>query len=435
MTQDKDQPTSEHSVDKTSESNADDKLAQDKKNNADEALAKLQQDLKEAKEAELKKPKDTPGAADNKSKNTASKPSKPASKVATDNAKSVKSSTSKPVKSGRGLAFFATLLALIALGGSGYLFWQAQMWLKTQQQVENLQQQSFENSQQTINQLQSRVTSLQSELSQSRNQQNALNQTLLDLQARTQELGETQPNQWLAAEALYLVNLAERRLLIERDINTALQLLVAANTRLTAMNDPSVFALREAISKDVAALHAIKQPSTEAIYLALSGVVDQVSKLEFKDSYTPQKVIEEATPEVSSESSDWQHNLAISFERFLNNFLRVKVRNVETGPQLPTDQQWYVRSNITYQLLQAQHAALNGQQALYLDGVSKSQNWIAMYFNNDSDLVVATSTTLDELLNKDVSLTLPTQLTSQSLISDYVRNELNLNANVGATND
>ena len=428
MTQDKDQPTSEHSVDNTSESNADAKTATDKKSNADEALAKLQQDLEQAKQAEAEK------AEEKLAPTAAQKPQKRAKAKESAN-KATANQTAKPVKSGRGLALFSTLLALIAIGGCGYLFWQAQMWLKTQQQVENLQQQSFENNQQTINQLQTRLASLQSELNRSRSQQGALNQTLVDLKARTQELGETQPNQWLAAEALYLVNLAERRLLIERDVQTALQLLVAANTRLTAMNDPSVFKLREAISKDVAALHAIKQPSTEAIYLALSGVVDQVSKLEFKDTYTPQIEAVEESKEVSSESSDWQQNLAISFERFLNNFLRVKVRNVETGPQLPTDQQWYVRTNVTNQLLQAQQAALNGQQALFLDGVSKGQNWIAMYFDNDSDLVVATSTTLGELLTQDVSLSLPTKLESQSLISNYVRTELNLNASTGADND
>ena len=453
MTQDKDQTTPTTSVEKKSESSIEKAVADSTTTNeqdrdikadadvnlterdeksaeakADEALAKLAQELEATKASDNEQAPDTKKASNEVLKDTKSTPRKNVND-AKDGAKI------KPVKSGRGLAIFAFLLALIAIGGSGFLYWQAQLWLQNQQQVDNLKQQSFDASQQTINQLQSQLTQLQAQLSSAQRNQANYVQALADVQARTQELGETQPNQWLAAEALYLANLAERRLLIEKDITTAQQLLVAANVRLTAMNDANVFSLREAISKDIAALRAVTQPETEAVYLAISGVIDQLDKLEFKYTFTPVAEVVTTTPEVSANSEDWLDNLKISLKRFMSNFFDVQHIDAKTGPQLPADQQWYVRSHVRTQLLQAQQAVLNGQQALYLDAVSKSQKWILEYFNNDSNLLIATDVTLSELLTKDVGLTLPAELQSQAVIAEYVRNELNLNAQTGGQHD
>ena len=318
------------------------------------------------------------------------------------------------------LGLFAFLIALGAAAGVGFLYWQGQMWLTTNAQVDALKEQQIANQQQSMAQLQIRITDLQSKISRQDTAIVSYRRTLAELTQRTKELGQSQPNQWLAAEALYLVNLAERRLLVEQDVETAIQLLVSANVRLTAMKDPSVFPIRQAISEDIAALNAVVYPDSDSLYLALGGLIQQVQTLPFAHYYLPQPEPLEQEASVSDDISDWRKNIEISVARFLNFFIRVKHHNHSAKPALPVDQQWFVRANITTQLLMAQQAILEQNEVIYKESIAQAKMWIAQYLNVDEDAVVAAANTLGSLEARQVALKLPAELVSQATLTNYV---------------
>lgn len=321
-------------------------------------------------------------------------------------------------------AVFALLLSFVALGAIGFVGWQGQMWLKTQNQVETLNQQAVNNNVAEIKNLKSQISQLSGQLnSQLRAQQNQEKTTannVKTLTSRVKELGQSQPNEWLASEALYLVNLAERKIIIDQDVDTALMLLANANNRLAAMNDPSVFPLRKSISEDVAKLHGVKQPDRDSLYLSLSGILDQVNTLKFSHIYIPTATEVEPESGVSNEIQDWQSNLKTSFSRFMSNFVTIKHRELAIEPQIPVQQQWFIRANITRQLLVAQQNILLQNNALYNDGIVRSLAWMQQYFDLDDPQVVATINTLSELQNRNIELKLPTKLGSQSELANYV---------------
>ena len=396
---------------------------------ATEALAKLEAELATEKEQEVKQSEKVETERAKPKKRKASKAENVSSDSSLDNNFNENKATqpSQVVKSRSWLAVFAFLFSLIAIAGVAFIWWQSQVWLKNQEQMEQLKQQSLLNTQQTLNQQQAQITDLLTKLSQQQNNQQTVQQSLDSMQSRIKELGESQPNYWLAAEANYLINLAERRLLIEQDAGTAMRLLVDANMRLAAMQDPSVFHIRTAISQDIAALKVVNQPNTDDIYLALSGLLGQVPALPFAQVYIPQpNQVQSEAAQVSDNIDDWQDNLMVSVERFFAHFVTIRKQEMQVQPQLPADQQWFVRANINTELLMAQNAVLDKNQQRYLDAISIINQWSQQYFDQSKPEVVAFVNNLAHLSKQDVELVLPGELAAQALIANYVIEQLQL---------
>lgn len=406
-----------------------------------ESLAKLESEIKQSRDAEkanqtaeVKKEEITQSkvkasAGNSSVENNKGQPSP--DKTSSTNKDKAKTQTVKVKRQTSWLSIFAFIFSIAASAFVGFFWWQSQLWLKNQEQVDQLKQQAVINTQQSLNQLQAKLNQLQLVVEQKQNQtQNnsaKINDSLNSLAARIKELGQSQPNYWLAAEAGYLINLAERRLLVEQDVNTAIQLLLDANQRLTAMQDPSVFHIRAGISEDIASLYTVKQPDSDSIYLSISGLIKQTENIKFAQVYIPKPNTDtELQPEVSGEVDDWYNNLLTSLKRFFGNFITITQRDAEVQPQLPADQKWFVRANLTTQMLMAQNAILDKNQALYEDALKQVETWVMQYFDTDDAAVISFITTLNALKQKDIGLSLPTGLQAQPLISNYLQQQIML---------
>lgn len=324
--------------------------------------------------------------------------------------------------------FLAFWISLAAASAVGYLWWQAKLWQndlqasvsESQQANQRLANQSFKQANETMTQVQRHLAQLQQNQQNSNDFVVASQRDLTALSQRVKELGQSQPNTWLAAEASYLVNLAEHRLIIEKDVNTAIQLLIEANLRLTAMNDPSVFYLRTSISEDIARLSSVTTPETEAIYLSLSGLMSQVANWPFAHKYIPEPTATEPEVDLSEDVAEWRDNLAKTVDKLMTNFIRIERRDVKVEPELPPSERWFVRANISAQITAAQHASLNHQSDVYAQSLQQIELWIKQYFDQQSATVQSALNTLLALKQKSVTISLPNELSSQALLANYV---------------
>lgn len=70
---------------------------------------------------------------------------------------------------------------------------------------------------------------------------------------------------WSRAEALFLLELAQRRLTLDRDVDTAIVALESADLRMASLRDPAFAAVRQEIARELQALRAVQQPDTTGI--------------------------------------------------------------------------------------------------------------------------------------------------------------------------
>lgn len=110
-------------------------------------------------------------------------------------------------------------------------------------------------------------------------------QQLQELASSVEELrgrAEGPERAWSRAEALFLLELAQRRLTLDRDIETAIVALESADLRLAALRDPSFASVRQEIAKELQALRAVQRPDTTGILSRLSSAEERAAEAPVK---------------------------------------------------------------------------------------------------------------------------------------------------------
>lgn len=268
------------------------------------------------------------------------------------------------------------------------------------------QQQANESLNQALN------TRVNDQLSNQEQVQILLNQKVAELSGR-------RPNDWLLAEANYLVTMAGRKLWQEKDQKTAAALLVTADKRIAEMHDQSLITLRQALAKDIATLSALPQDKSQNIALALDGLITQIDNLKLNTVTLPDAVSEsiQTTPH---EEDTWKNNLLMTWYAFIDGFIKVRKREGDIVPLMSVKQKWYLEENLKNKLVQAQLAVYRQQQQAFTSAIEVSRTWVLQFFDREDS---ATTFMLDELTKLEkasIEVNYPRDLLSRNLIADEI---------------
>jgi uroporphyrin-3 C-methyltransferase len=95
-----------------------------------------------------------------------------------------------------------------------------------------------------------------------------LGQSVAELRART----DAPQRSWVRAEALYLLELATRRLRLEHDVPTAIAAMESADARLATVSDPAVAPVRAQLATELAALREVNVPDITSVSARLAAL-------------------------------------------------------------------------------------------------------------------------------------------------------------------
>lgn len=378
----------------------------------------------------------TPASGDKQPDNAKAQPVKANATAPTSQVASAKSS------SGNGLLWFVcilTLLLVIALAGAGYyLFYQrantTQALEKTQLSLTARLDQALASTNQTNNEIESLKESkqlLQSNVAELESQLQALTQTYEALKTSVQNQQGQRPSDWLIAEADYLVKMAGRKLWLEQDLRTAIMLLVNADKRLKSLGDPSLLPVRAVIAADIQALQQLDPASQTSVALAISGMLPQLDSLPLNAFEKPKST--EQKQALSEDIADWKANLQRVWRNLVDSFFTVKTVSEPIAPVLTESQRFIIREQAKLQLMQAQSAALDGQQTLFEQALTNATQILLKRYDATDTRVTALADALNNLYNTQVSRPLPTQLNSVQAIEDVLEQRVKQAFNQGAT--
>jgi len=278
---------------------------------------------------------------------------------------------------------FGVLLALgLTVGtiGGGYLLYQQMQQQLQLQETKNLALQ--DQLQQALLVPNQRIAQLeQQQLSDAKTFQE-LSKLATDqsqLQDRLNKLAQRSPTHWMASEAEYLVNMAGRKLWLEKDPRTATDLLKSADETIAAMNNPALLPIRKALAKDIAATTNIKSVDIEGGVLALDALIGQLDKLPLNRADNASSAPEDTA--ISGDLNDWQSNLSKTWKALTQDFITIRHRTADAPALLAPDQQWYLVENIRHKLLQSQLALYRYDRAAYHQSLMMARQWIQTYFD------------------------------------------------------
>lgn len=354
-------------------------------------------------------------------KHSKAEPEIPVTAAKRDNKTAEKASQSPLKKSGRGksrwIKVLVTLIIVTAVTAAGFLGWTEWQKLVAADRV-SLAAASFERFYQPIEQRyqqsekrqSQRIEQLYNELSNMQLRLNAQSQRLV-------ELGATTRSDWLLAEALYLIRLANQRLQTERSTKNPLALMENVDVILRQIEDPMLLPVRRALALDIGDLRLTGEIDSVGLFLELNTLADNIDQLTALNMIAEFKVPE--VIELNIEELSTAKEIVADIVQQLSQLVRVTRRQQPIEPLLLNSEVRVIKQNLRLMLEQAQSAVMAEEPEVYNVSLDKAERWVTQHFQLDDDAQVILQR-LTSLKGREVVQQLPHINDSLAAIETFV---------------
>ena len=209
-------------------------------------------------------------------------------------------------------------------------------------------------------------------------------------------LGQTRRD-WLLNEAEYLLVIANRRLLLEGDVGTAIAALQFADDSLRELNHSRWLPVRRQIADELRALRAVESLDVEGTDLAIGSLAESVASLPLSGF---QRSVATTAP---AAGGGWWNRMRTALEGIVN------IQRVDEPPQplLPPGQRFFLSQNLALHLEAARFALLHDNGDLYRARLEQADALLARYFETGSAAVQAARQEIARWLELPVGRPLP----------------------------
>lgn len=241
-------------------------------------------------------------------------------------------------------------------------------------------------------------------------QQSSLSETKAEIESVVAGLKQsigTSSEDWLMAEAEYLIRLANQHVKMEQDAAGALTLLATADKIIQDAQGIVAFDLRKNLAEDMAVLRSVGQIDTDGIFVQLGALVNQVNKLEQKKLKF--EVLAQKKPEPNGEL-DLLGQIGVFFRTAgskLGSLVDYRRDGDLVTPILPPQEDYYLRQNLVMKIQHAQLALLRRNQQIFDSSLADSLLWIEQYFDPEHNVTLGMITTLKALQSAQVETVIP----------------------------
>ncbi|MDH5601487.1 MAG: uroporphyrinogen-III C-methyltransferase, partial [Gammaproteobacteria bacterium] len=321
--------------------------------------------------------------------------------------------TSKPAKSSNAGVITLILIVTIGMAGGLYLLWEEQQQILIKQRIssQNIEQQlaSLQQAQIEANQL------TESRIKEIHEFQENLRINLTNLIRNKEHLR----NDWLMAEAEYLVQLANHRLLLEKDVATAAVALKAADARLAEVADPALLSVRKILAKDLQTLNNIPTIDLAGLSVTLSALTNNIPNLPLN---TPDPKTHKITQtEKTSASSEVKSvkDLPRAIWKDIKSLIVIRHHEKPLQPLLAPEQHFFLVQNLGLLLEQSRLALLNGHNEIYQERLATTEKLINQYFDTGHNVTRNMLSNIAELQKFDIDPALPDISSTFSAIKKF----------------
>jgi uroporphyrin-3 C-methyltransferase len=356
-------------------------------------------------------------------------------------------------RGGNALPLAVAVLALIAVGVAAFFGYQ--QWLKLNDDLAAMDTRLREaqNRQQTLSQAVSgasdAVRAQEAVLGQQSDalakQQAAVEEARAAFQQQEQRLAEENVNlqereaelraavadvhrrvgrsgtQWMVAEAEYLLRIANDRLILARDTESARVALGLADQRLRDTKDPGWAGVREQIARDIAKLSAFEAPDSAGLSARLSALIEQIPRLKIANATIgPERTLPEHTGQEPGERN-WETLLDDVWAGFKDS-VRIRERDKPVQAMLAPEHQFFLYENLKLHMEAARLGLARDDQKLFRDNLNIAADWLTKYFDPDNGSAAAIAKAIAEMVEIDIRPEMPD--VSQSLRALQVRQKL-----------
>ena len=288
------------------------------------------------------------------------------------------------------LGFLFGLLLTVAMGGLGYLFMKQGVTIEILSAQQNKFSQQARINADAMNAAQNSLQILQQEVSKSNDfiveqklELERLNRELISARLKINAGGTGGSQAWQLEEAESLLRIAQQRLVISRDVRSALALFVSADEILKQISDPAIFTIRNILASDVAALRSVVEIDVQGVYLQLGVLAKNIGAMQVVSGSAEQLASSEEIHlnKIDNENDSGFFDAVLAK---LGEYVVVRRSDEAIQPLLTIEQEFYIKQNIQLQLEQARLALLRGQEDIYRNSIESALSNIDVYLEEDA---------------------------------------------------
>ena len=221
-----------------------------------------------------------------------------------------------------------------------------------------------------------------------------LGQSVEELRART----EAPQRAWVRAEAMYLLQLAERRLDLEGDVPTAITAMESADARLAALKDPATAEVRRQLGQEIAALRAVRLPN-------LPDVLSRITRIENAIPTLPVLGMPVSNGHRATEAVQPQNAFSRILQRLsqaTRDLFSLRRIDPETARLVTQEEESLRRQHLELLLFAARVAAMQPDRAAYLQSLRAAETWLAQFFDASAPEGAAAQAEIGALATVDI---------------------------------
>lgn len=320
----------------------------------------------------------------------------------------VSESRPAPARRAHSYSRLTTAIAVLALATAGYALWRLDTARDRLEQINQLITQADASRtllQTELKTLAEREQAARRELSERLNALSEAPKQLQDLNIAVEELrgrAEGPERAWSRAEAFFLMELAQQRLTLDRDVDTAITALEAADTRLASLRDPGVAEVRQQLAKEVQALRVVRKPDVTGILARLTNAEEQAALLPVMGIVA----VERETPSGKLPEGMLARAWAVARNAIAG---LISVRKIDTrgGSIVTIEEQALRRQHLQLLLYSARAAVVRHDSTAYRSALAGARRWLGEFFDLNDPAAAALAAEVARLEAVDIDPSLP----------------------------
>jgi len=238
------------------------------------------------------------------------------------------------------------------------------------------------------------------------------------LQAIHEDLGRDNTG-WAVAEIEHLLTMAIHSLTLQRDLNTALAALQAADTRLANLDDPGLLDTRRQLAADMNALKAVNVVDVTGLALYLADLLDRVDELPLREVPLIEN-IPASGPDDSDVRPAWQRLLSAIWQEVRGMFVVTRTGSSARATLLP-DESYFLYQNLRLQLETARLAVVRNDTLNLRTSMEIIREWLTEYFDTADSAVANVLQATQRMAQLELDPALPDISSSLETLRTYIK--------------
>ena len=232
--------------------------------------------------------------------------------------------------------------------------------------------------------------------------QDQLNSSISEVKA---SLG-TSSEDWLLAEAEYLIRLGTQRVIMEQDPKGAIALFQAADVIIRDAEGIVAFGLRKALAGDIARLKSVSDLDVDGLFVQITALIGQIDSLKQRQLKFKAEKISQPDIEPSGFTAQILSVLSNAGDRLMN-LVDYRADGEVITPILPPQEAYYLRQNLVMKLQLAQLGLLRSDQQIFETSLAGTAEWINRHYDPEDVTTRAMLESISDIRLVDISQPMP----------------------------